>query len=243
MRLYDSSLAKIFCAASILLLTGCSGPFSTLDPAGPSAQMVKVLWYAMFGFSVVVSLLLFVWWWRAMHRDGGDEPQERAQNTLKHWVWLGGIGLPTISMTLLLAFGIPFGHRMLPHDDPNAVRIEVTAHQWFWRVKYPEQGIELIDDIVIPVNTPIDFHLTSEDVIHSFWVPRLGGKLDAIPGRTNVLRLQADEIDTFRGTCAEYCGTAHAFMQFELRAVSMEDFQQWLAENGATESTAEVHDD
>ncbi|TRW48550.1 cytochrome c oxidase subunit II [Aliidiomarina halalkaliphila] len=231
------------CAASILLLTGCSGPFSTLDPAGPSAHMVKLLWWGMFWFSLVVSVVLFVWWWHAMHRDGGDVEQDKAQKALNKWVWYGGIGLPTFAITLLLIFGIPYGHRMLPHADPNAVRIEVTAHQWFWRVTYPDTGIELIDDIVIPVDTPIDFHLSSEDVIHSFWVPRLGGKLDAIPGRTTVLRLQADEIDTYRGQCAEYCGSAHAFMQFELRAVSQDDFEQWLSDNAVPASTTEVSDD
>ncbi|RUO34245.1 cytochrome c oxidase subunit II [Aliidiomarina sanyensis] len=226
-------LAKFSPLASVLLLTGCSGPFSMLDPAGPSAQMVVWLWWGMFWFSVVVMALLCWGWWVAMQRDGRDVPQEQAQRKLHRWVWLGGIGLPVLAITLLLAFGIPFGHRMLPHPDENVVRIDVEANQWFWRVTYPDHNIELIDTIVIPVSTPIDFRLSSTDVIHSFWVPRLGGKLDAIPGRTNVLRLQADEIDTYRGLCAEYCGTAHAFMKFEVSAVSEEDFAEWLEAQGA----------
>ena len=95
--------------------------------------------------------------------------------------------------------------------------------------------IELTDEIHIPVDTPIDIHVTSADVIHGFWVPRLGGKIDAIPGHTNIVRLQADEVGEFGGQCAEYCGLSHAKMHFKVIAHSAEKFDAWLVQQGKTQ--------
>ena len=153
----------------------------------------------------------------------------RAQTIQNRWIAWGGFALPVGSITLLLAFGIPIGHSMLPltPEDGDALRIEVTGHQWWWEVHYPDSGIELTDEVHIPANTPVDVHLTSNDVIHSFWVPRLGGKVDMLPGHTNVMRLEADEAGTCRGSCAEFCGTGHTRMQFVVTAHEPEDFAAW----------------
>lgn len=222
-------LAKLTASATLpLWLAGCSGPFSTLDPAGPHAAEVAWLWWGMLTVSVLVMILVYVLWWVAMHRDGSKDSDEKAQHLQNRWVWLGGIGLPTVAITVLLAFGIPVGHRMLPIDD-NALHIEVEARQWFWEVTYPDTGVTLIDEIHIPVNQPVHFHVSSADVIHSFWVPRLGGKIDAIPGRTNVLRLVASQVGEFSGQCAEYCGTGHVFMDFTVTAHEPADFEAWQA--------------
>lgn len=224
-------LANSLVVASSLFLTACSGPMSTLDPAGPSARMVSGLWWGMFVVGTLV-LVGVVWlWWHAMQRDGQSTADEQLQEKQNRWVIWGGIALPTAAITVLLAFGIPAGHRMLPWPADNVMEIHVEARQWYWQVHYPEHDIELLNEIYIPVNTPIDFHLTSHDVIHSFWVPRLGGKLDMIPGRTNVLRLEADAPGTYQGQCAEFCGRAHAFMKFEVIALSAEDFAAWQQEH------------
>ncbi|MFY0664846.1 MAG: cytochrome c oxidase subunit II [Natronospirillum sp.] len=212
-----------------LQLTACSGPLSTLDPAGPAARDVAGLWWAMFGFATLVLIAVVVLWIYAIRRPSShaDEPSARAfQN---RWVIWGGLALPLGSIALLLAFGIPIGYRMLPIPaaDGEVLRIEVTGHQWRWEVHYPEQDFDLANEVHIPVNTPIDVVLRSNDVIHSFWVPRLGGKMDMIPGRTNVLRLQADEPGVYRGSCAEFCGVGHAHMQFTVTAHTEEDFARW----------------
>lgn len=210
-----------------LMLTGCSGPLSTLDPGGPHAAEVAGLWWGMLAFSVVVMLGVYFLWWRAMHRSGEHHSDAVAQGLQNRWVIAGGVALPTVAISVLLVFGIPVGHRMLPIAADGAMSIEIEARQWYWQVHYPDLDVTLIDEIHIPVDTPVNFQIRSEDVIHSFWVPRLGGKVDAIPGRVNQLRLQASEAGSFQGQCAEYCGNGHAFMKFVIHAHDAEAYRDW----------------
>ncbi|MDN7125491.1 cytochrome c oxidase subunit II [Pseudidiomarina sp. 1APP75-32.1] len=224
------SIAKVTGAATVLLLSGCSGAFSTLDPAGPAAGSVLPLTLAMIIVALAVFVGLIVLCVFAVRRNSKDISDAEVQRLQNRWIIAGGIALPTVAITTLLAFGIPIGHSLLPlpFQEGEVMRVDVKARQWFWRVSYPERKIELTDEIHIPVNTPVDFHITSEDVIHSFWAPRLGGKIDAIPGRTNVVRLEADEVGEYRGLCTEYCGQGHTAMQFKVIAHSAEDFEEWL---------------
>lgn len=211
------------------LLAGCSGPLSTLDPAGPAAASAAWLWWAMFAFATVVLVVVVALWLYAMRRDPGEVSDEAAQQVQNRWIIGGGFVLPLASITALLAFGIPAGHNMLPlASDEDVLRIDVTAHRWWWEVHYPDDDIALNNELHIPMGVPVHVHVTSEDVIHSFWVPRLAGKLDAIPGRTNVLRLQADQTGTFQGTCAEFCGVGHAHMDFIVEVHTEDDFDDWL---------------
>lgn len=218
-----------------LVLSGCSGPFSTLDPAGPSAAGVAGLWWGMLAFAVLVQLVVMGAWLGAMFRTQQTEDDQQLRRVRQRWIIGGGLLLPGAAIVVLLAVGIPIGHNMLPLpvDEGETLRIDVTGHQWWWQVSYPESGIQLRDELHIPVGVPVDLHLTSADVVHSFWVPRLGGKLDMLPGRTNVLRLQADKADTYRGMCAEFCGSDHAHMKFTVTAHNPGDFDVWLAEASA----------
>jgi cytochrome c oxidase subunit 2 len=156
-----------------------------------------------------------------------DTPQVQRQHQI--WIIGGGIVLPAITIVTLLIFGIPAGHRMagVNTDPEQALQIEITGHQWWWEVRYPDPVISLRDELHIPAGTPIRLKLTSADVIHSFWVPRLGQKLDMIPGRVNELHLQADEPGIYPGVCAEFCGLAHAHMTFSLHVHTPEDFARW----------------
>ncbi len=204
----------------------------------------------MFGFSAFVLLALTALWWHAMRRPGDsradDDHYMQAQQN--RWIIGGGLILPIGAIAVLLLFGIPAGHRMLPlaPEEGHAFRVDVTGHQWWWEVSYPDTTTGnngelpvLRDEVHIPAGVPVDVHLRSADVIHSFWVPRLAGKLDMIPGRTNVLRIEAAEPGVYRGVCAEFCGLAHAHMQFELHAHAPEDFRNWMNNHHA----AEVVDD
>jgi cytochrome c oxidase subunit 2 len=107
--------------------------------------------------------------------------------------------------------------------------IEVIGHQWWWEVNYPDQGFVTANEIHIPVGEPVQVQLIAADVIHSFWVPELHGKLDLVPGQTNTLWLEADTVGEYRGLCAEFCGIQHAKMLFVVVAEPREEFDAWAA--------------
>lgn len=127
----------------------------------------------------------------------------------------GGVVLPVVTIVALLAYGLPAGQSMRTPPAAPVYTVDVIAHQWRWEIKYPDrEGAVLSSENVIhiPAGQTVALRIGSADVIHSFWVPRLGGKIDAIPGRTNVLYLQADEPGEYAGVCAEFCGIGHAEM-------------------------------
>src|SRR5207247_1920857 len=110
---------------------------------------------------------------------------------------------------------------------PSQLTVDVIGHQWWWEVRYPQQGIVTANDIHIPVGQPVRIQLTTKDVLHSFWVPQLTGKTDMIAGRTNTMTIQADRTGIYRGQCAEFCGLQHAQMIFYVVAQTPADFQSW----------------
>jgi cytochrome c oxidase subunit 2 len=121
---------------------------------------------------------------------------------------------------------------LLAPAPEGSLRIAVTGEQWWWRVQYLPPGsapVELANEIRLPLGAPVEFELRSNDVIHSFWIPSLAGKMDMIPGRRTRLRLEATRTGSFTGACAEYCGSSHALMAFPVLVQEEEDFQRWLA--------------
>jgi cytochrome c oxidase subunit II len=130
------------------------------------------------------------------------------------------------------------GMRAVPNTaPPGALVVEIVGHQWWWEVRYPDEGITTANEVHIPVGRPVSVEVTAADVIHSFWVPRLGGKIDMLPDRTNTLILEADEPGEHNSQCAEFCGLGHAAMALSVVAESEEDFTSWMA---ARQSPAEA---
>jgi cytochrome c oxidase subunit II len=225
----------------LLILTGCSpsqtdaGIPNLLDPRGPVARTIASEWWIQFAlgmivFLVVTGLMLFILYVRTVRGGTAGEvpvdmdPAEKGRS----WIWIGGIIVPVVILTFLFGVSI-YGHISLAApENPPTVRIEVIGHRWWWEVHYPDEGIITANEIHIPVGEPVEFHLTSRDVIHSFWVPQLAGKLDMNPGETNSMWLQADEPGIYRGICAEFCGLQHARMQFMVVAESREEYEAWL---------------
>jgi len=217
-----------------LLLAACSqaGPYDTLAPAGPVAERQKslfmgVFWIAVGVFVLVEGALVFaVFRFRQRRRD--ELPVQVHGNTRLEIIWtilpaliLAGVAVPTVGTIFQLAVGPP----------PGAMEVTVTGHQWWWEVEYENEneGVVTANEVHIPVDEPVYLSLTSEDVIHSFWVPRLAGKQDLVPGKTEALTIQADEPGTYFGECAEYCGLSHANMRFLVVAESEDDFQAWVS--------------
>lgn len=215
---------------SVLTLQGCSGDLSALDPAGPAARSIAHIWHIMAWSSVAILIFMVLLATYACVRQ--PRPDERSH--AKKFLLGGGILFPGTVLLALLIYGLRTGDAQSPiPGEENAYRIEVRAHQWWWEISYPDaQGGPLTsqNEIHAPAGRPLYISVSTQDVIHSFWIPRLGGKIDAIPGRVNTIRLIADEPGVYHGVCAEFCGSGHARMPIELKAYDAADLDVALAE-------------
>lgn len=213
--------------AWVALTAGCSGPQSGLDPAGRSAERIAELFWWMTGGAVVVWVLVI---WLTISAVCG-RVSEHNEKKARLYIIGGGALLPTVVLTGLLIYGLGMMPAILAPAPEGSLRITVIGEQWWWRVRYhtPEgEFVELANEIRLPVGEPVTFDLDSPDVIHSFWIPSLGGKMDMIPGRRTHLVLEPTRTGTFRGVCAEYCGESHALMAFPVVVMEKVAFTQWL---------------
>jgi cytochrome c oxidase subunit 2/cytochrome aa3-600 menaquinol oxidase subunit 2 len=173
-------------------------------------------------FVLVIGLIAI-----AFARGGGGTGSTR--------VWIVGLGL-VFSMTVLaalLGYGLVVGERLLPRQDSGVVSVQAEARRWSWRFTYDvAPGLVTENVLHIPAGRPIDVAITTADVIHSFWVPRLAGKLDAIPGHVNVLRIEADLPGRYHGASAEFSGEGYAAHKFTVVAHDEAGWQRFLAEGG-----------
>ncbi len=215
-------------SAVAVLLAGCSGPQSSLDPAGAGAREIADLFWWMAGGTVVVWVAVA---WLTYSAVRGRVAEQTARQA-RYYIIGGGALFPTVVLTALLLHGFRILPPLLAPAPPGSLRIAVSGEQWWWRVQYQPDGeepVELANEIRLPVGEPVEFILDAPDVIHSFWIPSLGGKMDMIPGRTTRLTLQATRTGTFRGVCAEYCGESHALMAFPVVVMAKAEFSAWLA--------------
>lgn len=193
-------------------------PPPILDPAGPYAGSIATLSWILFAMAAGVLMVVLVALYLALF--GRRALQTRLGG--KTVIWLGGVAFPAVVLTVLLVYGLSLTRHLSSPASGNELRVRITGEMWWWRVAYLDQrGREVIQDaneLHIPAGRPIVLELESADVIHSFWIPRLSGKLDMIPGRRNMMRIQADAPGIFGGQCAEFCGGAHALMGFTVIA-------------------------
>lgn len=205
----------------------CSGPQSALDPAGLEASRLATLfWWMLIGSGIVWAAVLYLGLRATKHRPDRDTARQARLLVIG-----GGVALPTVVLTVLLIVGLAELPDYLEPPPRDALRIRVIGEQYWWRVEYPQSGdapVTLANEIRLPVGEPVEFELLSPDVIHSFWIPALGGKMDMIPGRRNRLRLTAGRTGEFRGACAEFCGTSHAWMAFPVVVMERAEFDAWL---------------
>jgi cytochrome c oxidase subunit II len=205
----------VLLALSPLIIAGCAGELSTLDPAGPRAADIATIGWLMFAMAGVVQLMVIALVVHAVlrHRRGAASPSRLGTNLL---IVGGGIVLPMIMLPIVWAVTIAdMADKAEPPGEPVAT-VQVVAHQFFYEFACEGDDEVHINEIHIPVGEPVRFELTSDDVIHSFWVPRLAGKIDIPPGDTNEIWLVADEPGVYLGQCAEFCGWLHADMRFRL---------------------------
>lgn len=210
------------------LLFGCSGEQSALSTSGEEASEVARLFWIMTAFLGMVLVGVVV----AMGGAIGGGRWLRSLLSAERFVVAAGVVFPSASLLMLLAYGLAaMATRTAPRMEDAALQATVVGEQWWWRVTYhlPDgTDLESANELVIPAGERVALTLRTADVIHSFWVPNLAGKVDMIPGRSNRLVLHATKAGISRGQCAEYCGGAHALMSFHVVARERPDFDEWL---------------
>src|SRR5688572_2798714 len=201
-------------------------PQSALETAGRDAEQIAQLFTVMMTGAVLIWALVVAAAIYAIRVNRGTHT-ERDANL---FIIGGGVALPTAVLAALLWYGLPIVPQVLALAPPDGLRIHVEGKQWWWRVQYATPGgfVETANELRLPVGQRVQLQLSSPDVIHSFWVPSLAGKMDMIPGRLTRLALEPTRTGTFRGACAEYCGASHAFMAFSVVVMEPQAFRAWL---------------
>ena len=225
-------------AAGILLAVGCtpSHPQSTFDVAGPVAEKQLTLfyiifWAAVFVFILVEGALLYALI-RFRRRAGRDEmPAQTHGHTPLEVAWTIA---PAIILAVIAVPTIIYIFDIAKTPSPDALEVNVTGHQWWWEFEYPEENVVTANELHVPVDRQVKLNLRSDDVIHSFWIPKLAGKRDVIPNNVNPLQFTARRSDIdilpkiFFGQCAEFCGVAHAHMRFRVIVEEPDAFDAWV---------------
>lgn len=212
-----------------LLLAGCGEGSSVLNPHGVGAKDIVGLWWIIFwmavGVFIVVEGILVIAIFRFRAREGAPLPRQVQGNTPLEVAWTI---LPTVVLlgVLIATFTTM---KAVASPAPQALQINVIGHQWWWEFDYPAQGIQTADELHLPVNQNVTFHVMSADVVHNFWVPELDRKVQALPGHDNLIPVMATDVGTYQGFCAEFCGLEHALMRFDVIVQSPSDFAAWVA--------------
>ena len=233
-------LLTLIAALLVTMLSACaSAPAGTsipsaLDPRGFAARNIANIWWVQFALGtlvliVVTALVVYVLFIR---RQGDTElPDDLSQidDSKNHrWIWYGGIIIPSVILAVVMVLTLSSMDALArPPQEPEVV-IEVIGHRWWWEVRYQNEEFATANEIHVPVGQPVRLLLTSADVIHSFWVPQIHGKMDLNPGDINTIWIDVDEPGVYRGLCAEFCGLQHAKMQLLLIAQEPEEFAAWV---------------
>ncbi|MFD2922845.1 cytochrome c oxidase subunit II [Halobacillus naozhouensis] len=229
-------MKKLLPLFTLVLLSGCS--LRVMDPASNSAEKITDLIYLSFAIMMLVLAVVFILFvlfirkYKERPETSDKIPEEKKENKLLEVTWtvipfilLAILAVPTVKATYDITSTIAGSG-----DDiaKEAVVVDVKAEQFRWKFTY-ENGKKTMDELVLPKDQKVTLRLNSSDVIHSFWVPRLAGKMDVRPNKENRLSFVPQVTGTFQGKCAEFCGAGHANMRFETKVVTQEEFENWLA--------------
>ncbi|GGH47972.1 cytochrome c oxidase subunit II [Microbacterium album] len=240
-----SSRARGFAAAGAVsaaaFVTACAAggeQQSILDPAGSHAEAIHGLWSWMLGIGAAVWVIVVVAMVVALARRRGDEGDPTAPDAPHREagvhgrpvriVAVAGALVPAVIIAVVLAMSTLVQRQIADADVADSPMIEVVGHQYWWEVNYPERGVVTANEIHIPAGERVRLDVSSQDVIHSFWVPELGGKIDMLPGASNSIWLEASEPGVYWGQCAEYCGEQHALMRIVVVAHEPDEFEGWV---------------
>jgi cytochrome c oxidase subunit 2 len=228
--------AKAALTVALALLSGCvQNPNSVFHPRTEFNRDVGdlfslLIWLGLAVFVFTEAMLLYAMW-RFRSRPGKPrQPEQVHGNTKLEILWTV---IPAVVLAVIAVPTVQTIFRTQGAARADALQVEVIGHQWWWEFRYPEHNITTANELYLPVGRTVNFHLKTHDVLHSFWIPGLGGKRDLVNNRTNYLWFTPDSTapggEAFNGFCAEYCGTSHANMRFKAYTVSPEEFASWVA--------------
>ena len=208
-----------------------NGGLAPPDPASPSASHIRDIYWLILAMTgaiflvVVVTLVVFLVRYRSRGRPREVEGAQVRGHTNLELAWTAG---PVVLLAVIAGF-VFWKVSDLSATASSGAKEEITidAHQYYWEFVYPNGAVS-VDHLRLPLDKPVRLTIVSHDVNHSWWVPALGGKLDAIPGRTNHMTLRATKLGTFRGQCAEFCGLLHAAMLSQVEVMPVSDYQAWV---------------
>lgn len=205
---------------------------SIFQPASKEAEKLNVLnWYFIIAASgmllLVISLVAYIVF-KYKHKKGNAEPPQTAGNRKLEFLM---IGFPLLLVTLFFFLSVSTMSTVLPPIGNSKPNVVIIAHQWWWEVKYPGTQVITANEVHFPTGQKILLQLNAADVIHDWWIPAFGAKMDMIPGKNNYLWVTINKPGIYQGTCSEFCGQQHAWMRIRVVAQSPEDYDIWLQEN------------
>jgi cytochrome c oxidase subunit 2 len=228
----------------IFILTGCAGAPSSVAPASTNARAITDLMWgfsgvAVLGFILVEGLLIFtIIRFRQKDGSGSDKGALPRQTEGNRFIELAWTVVPALLLLIIFIFTVSTlwaitGKPSTVLADPQMVNVHVVGHQWWWEFQYPDLNITTADEMHVPVNALVYITVDSADVIHSFWVPQMGGKIDVIPGHPNHTWFQPTQTGIFVGECSEFCGEEHAQMRLDLIVESSDKYDAWVRQQQA----------
>lgn len=217
------------------LLNGCN--LRVMDPASDTADRITNLIYLSFGLMMIVFavvLFLFIYFLRKFRETPENKNEIPGDGSESKWLEITWTVLPILLLVVLAVPTVQATYDLTSNvsstgeaSSEEAIVVEVVGKAFNWNFQY-ENGHESVNELVLPVDQPVEFRLTSKDVIHSFWIPKLSGKIDVLPGKETKLSFTPRELGVYQGKCAEFCGAEHTQMRFATKVVSESEFQEWV---------------
>lgn len=230
--------------APTLLLTGCRVAQSTLQGSGPaSARISHLSWFMTILFLTITFIMWALIWWGFARRKGTVAEHAPINEGGGHlWIAIGGMAIPLLVLSVLFVLGLNLltdfpihgmhGGQMADAQAMMKPEIEIVGHQWWWEIHYLNDDVSkqvtTANELHLPAGRPVNIEVVTHDVMHSFWIPALHGKVDLIPGHPNYIRIEASQPGSYTGQCAEFCGAQHAHMRLLAIAQTPEDYEAWL---------------
>jgi cytochrome c oxidase subunit 2 len=220
---------------AVLALAGCNASPDSFDTISPQGQSIAHFFLAILVISgfvalAVAGMVLFLAV-RFRAREGAGPPRPTSGSIRLQIAWVAG---PILLFSVFGVFMVRTMNTVTSDASAADITIRIVGHQWWWEFDYPDLGVVTASELHVPVDTSMRFDITSADVIHSFWVPQFGWKMDAIPSRTTTMTITVERTGVFDGTCTEFCGAGHAWMRIRVVAEPRAQFDAWIAQQRQT---------